>query len=441
MNLHWLMTLAFAGSWGVVLSGHAQTELQAGPRPAQAPQRDPSGAQASRGEPLRLRDAVARSLSEHPALAADVAQLRAVQARAERESLAPPLVAGAGVENVGGTGNLSGVQSAETTLRLSRVIELGGKRAARRALGAAQVAQQRNSAQVTRIEVAGRTTTRFIEVLADQQRLAFAQEGVAQAERTRREVARWVAEARNPESDLRAAEIALADAELEREHAEHELAAARVSLAASWGSFTPDFVEVAGALDALPAVEDFETLAARLPMTAAQRDSLLQAEAIKARRQVAVAGRSPDIDLSLGVRRLEAFDDQGLVMSVSVPLGSRTRANLAIAEAEADLAAVFARRDAQRSESHQDLFQRYQELLHARTEYFAVRDIMLPKAEQAVAFTRRGFEAGNFSFLMLAQAQRTLLELRERSIEAAARYHTRLVEIERLTALASETNP
>lgn len=441
MNLRWLMALAFAGSWGVVLSGHAQTEFQTGPLPAQARQLVPSAAEASRAEPLRLQEAVARSLSEHPSLAAEAAQLLAVQARAEREALAPPLVVGGSFENAVGTGNLSGVRSAETTLRLSRVIELGGKRAARQALGEAQVAQQRNAAQATRIEVAGRTTTRFIEVLADQQRLAFAHERVTQAERTRREVAGWVAAARNPESDLRAAEIALAQAELEREHAEHELAAARVSLAASWGSFTPDFDAVAGELDALPAVEDFETLAARLTMTASQRDSLLQAQAISARRQVAVAGRSPDIDLSLGVRRLEAFDDQGLVMSVSVPLGSRPRANLAIAEADAELAAVIARRDAQRSESHQDLFERYQELLHARTEYVAVRDTMLPKAEQAYAFTRRGFEAGNFSFLMLAQAQRTLFELRERSVEAAARYHTRLVEIERLTVVAPETNP
>ena len=416
MNLHWLLALAFASGCGVVPAGQA-------------------------AEPLRLEQAVARSLASNPSLAAETAELRAVQARAEREGLPTPYVAGADLENVGGSGALGGIRSAETTLRLSRVIELGGKRAARQALGAAQVAQQGNAAQVVRTQVASRTTMRFIEVLADQQRLAFAHERVVQAERTRREVAGWVAAARNPESDLHAAEIALAHAELEREHAEHELAAARVSLAASWGSFTPEFGAVVGVLDDLPAVEEFDTLAARLPLTASQRDSLLLAEAINARRQVAVAGRSPDIDLSFGVRRLQAFDDQGLVMSVSVPLGSRPRADLAIAEADAELAAVVARREAQRSESHQDLFERYQELLHARTEYVTVRDTMLPKAEQAVAFTRRGFEAGNFSFLMLAQAQRTLFELRERSVEAAARYHTHLVEIERLTVVASENLP
>src|SRR3546814_4511290 len=77
---------------------------------------------------------------------------------------------------------------------------------------------------------------------------------------------------------------------------------------------------------------------------------------------------TPDIDVSIGVRRLEALDDQGLVMSVSVPLGSRPRASLAIAEADAQLAAVQLRREAQRAESRQALFALYQEMRHARTE-------------------------------------------------------------------------
>lgn len=416
MNLRWLMVLAFAWANGVVPSGHA-------------------------AEPLRLEEAVARSLAANPSLAAEAAELRAVQARAEREGLPTPYIAGADVENVAGTGALSGVHSAETTLRLGRVIELGGKRAARQALGAAEVARQRNASETARVDIASRTTARFIEVVADQQRLEFAREQVKLADRTRREVAMWVAAARNPESDLRAAEIAVAEAELEREHAEHELASARMTLAASWGAFEPDFTSVTGDLRQLPQTESFEALAARLPMTASQRNSLLEAEAIAARRRVAQASAKPDINVSLGVRRLEALDDQGLVMSVSVPLGSKPPASLAIAEADAQLAALESRRDAQRFESHQALFEKYQELVHARTEYEALRTRMLPKAEQALAFTRRGFEAGRFSFVSLAQAQKTLFDLRARSVEAAARYHTRLVEVERLTAVSTEAAP
>ncbi len=416
MKLRHLLVLALAGACGVVLSGHA-------------------------AEPLRLEQAVARALASNPAVAAESAQLQAIQARAQLEGLPMPYVLGGDLENIGGTGALSGVHAAETTLRVSRVIELGGKRAARQALGGAEIAQQQHQADAARLEIASRTAMRFIEVVADQRRLHDAVERVALAERTRREVAAWVAAARNPESDLRAAEIAVAEAELEREHAEHELASARVTLAASWGALAPDFERVAGELDTLPPVEGFDALAARLSMGLEQRAAALEAETIAARRRSAEASAKPDLHVSLGVRRLEGLDDQGLVMSVSMPLGSRPRAALSISEADAQLAALQARRDAQRIERHQALFEKYQELNHARTEFEMLRTRMLPKAEQALAFTRRGFEAGRFSFYQVAQAQSTLFSLRARSVEAATRYHTLLVEVERLTAVATESAP
>ena len=416
MNLRCLLVLALAGICAVIPLGRA-------------------------AEPLRLEEAVARALASNPSLAAESAELRAIEARARREGLPTPYEISGALENVGGTGALSGIGSAETTLRIGRVIELGGKRAARQALGNAEVGQQRILAETAHIDVASRTSARFIKVVADQQRLDYAEERVEQAELSRREIARWVAAARDPEFHLRAAEIAVIDAELLREHAEHELASARMTLAASWGALTPDFEVVAGDLRELPSIESFETLAARLPMTAEQRASLLEAETITAQRRVATASAKPDITLSLGVRRLEALDDQGLVMSLSVPLGSRSRASHSIAEADAQLAAVEARRDAMRFERHQALFEKYQELNHARTEVEALRTRMLPKAEQAVAFTNAGFKAGRFSFYSLAQAQKTLFELRERDVEAAARYHTLLVEVERLTAVATEVTP
>jgi cobalt-zinc-cadmium efflux system outer membrane protein len=390
---------------------------------------------------LRLQEAIARALASNPTVAAESALLQAVQARAQREGLPTPYTLGADLENIGGTGALSGVHAAETTLRVSRVIELGGKRIARQALGDAEIAQQQHHAEVARIDIASRTTTRFIEVAADQRSLADVIERVKLAERTRREVAAWVAAARNPESDLRAAEIAVAEAELEREHAEHELASARVTLAAAWGAPSPDFERVAGDLDTLPPVEAFDAMAARLPNGIEQRTAMLEAETIAARRRTAEASAKPDLNLSLGVRRLEGLDDQGLVMSVSVPLGSRPRAAFSISEADAQLAALEARRDAQRIERHQALFGKYQELNHARTEFEMLRTRMLPKAEQALSFTRRGFEVGRFSFHQVAQAQGTLFSLRERSIEAAARYHTLLVEVERLAAIAPESAP
>lgn len=416
MNVRQLLVLAFATTYGLAPLGYAD-------------------------EPLRLEQAVARALVSNPAVAAEMAQLQAIQAHAERESLPTPYELGGDFENILGTGALSGVHMAETTLRISRVIERGGKRAARQALGGAQLAQQQHRANATQLDVTSRTAMRFIEVLADQQRVHDAAERVALAERSRREVATWVAAARNPESDLRAAEIALAEAELGRERVKIKLASARVTLAASWGAMRPDFERVSGDLNTLPPVDAFDALSAQLPLGVEPRAAALAAETIRARRRAAEASAKPDLSLSLGVRRLEGLDDQGLVMSVSMPLGSQPRAAFSIREADAQLAALESRRDAQRIEQHQALFEKYQELNHARTEFEMLRERMQPKAEQALALTRSGFTAGRLSFFQVAQAQSTVFALRERAVDAAARYHTLMVEVERLTAAAPESAP
>ena len=413
MTLRYLWVLALAGTCGVVPYGHA-------------------------AESLRLEEAVARALQANPTLQAEAARLQAVRSRASREALPAPYVVGGELENVAGSGGLSGTGSAETTLRIGRVLELGGKRAARQALGGAEVDLQSNAAALARVDIASSTALRFIQVAADQEHIEHADERVQQAERTRREVARWVQAARNPDSDLRAAEIAVADAELEREQAGQALAASKARLAASWGALKPDFERVQADLGALPALDDFDVLAARLPATAQQRSSEFEARTIEARRRVAVASARPDLNVSLGVRRLEATDDQGLVMSVSVPLGNRRRSDFSVAEADADLASLQARTEAAHIERRQQLFDLYQSLQQAQSEVASLRQRMLPKAEEAARLTRRGFEAGRFSFLSLAQAEKTLFDLREREVEAAARYHTLLVEVERLTAPAPD---
>lgn len=385
-------------------------------------------------EPLRLEEAVVRALQANPTIQAEAARLEAVRNRANREALPAPYVVGADFENVAGTDGLSGVDSAETTLRLGHVLELGGKRDARRALGTAEINLQRSAEGIARLDITNSTAQRFIQTAVAQEHVEHAQERVRHADRTRREVARWVQAARNPDSDLRAAEITLADAELQHEQALQALQGAKARLAASWGALTPDFDSVAADLDTLPPLADFESLAVRLPQTPQQRLAQLESESIAARRRIAVASGKPDVNVSLGVRRLEATGDQGLVMSFSVPLGSQRRASYSVAEADADLAAIQARAQAAGLEQRQQLFDRYQQMQQARSEVEALRNRMLPKAQEAVSLTRRGFEAGRFSFLALAQAEKTLFDLREREVESAARYYTLMVEVERLTA-------
>ena len=180
-------------------------------------------------------------------------------------------------------------------------------------------------------------------------------------------------------------------------------------------------------------------MTARLPQTPEATAFELDAARITADRAVALAAARADVSLSLGVRRLEALDDQGLVLSFGMPFGTAERSSLAVARADAERAALDAKADAALLETQQKLFARYQELRHARTEFEAVGARMIPAAEKALALTQAGYNDARYSILQLTQAQATVLQLRQEQLAAAARYHQLLAQIERSTAVSGET--
>lgn len=275
-----------------------------------------------------------------------------------------------------------------------------------------------------------------VTIVEAQHELELTASQVALATETASAVEHRVARGVAPEGDVAMAEIALARAELAREHAEHELASARFSLASLWGATGPTAIEADGDLLALPALPEFESLASRLHATPEATSFEADIARIEADRQVARSLARPDLAFTAGVRRLEALDDQALVFSFSMPFGTQDRSAFAVARTDAELDALVARRDAAVLEARQQLFARYQELRHARTEHEALAQRMIPAAERGLALTRAGYDAARYSVVQLTQAQSTLLQLQLDRLAAAARYHTLFADIERSTATA-----
>ena len=106
-----------------------------------------------------MNEAVDRAVAGSPALGAERAAITAAEQQVRLDGLAPPMTVGGEMENFAGTGNLSGIDDAEFTLRVGKTFELGGKREARQALGASRVALQGNELERRRLDV----VTRAIE--------------------------------------------------------------------------------------------------------------------------------------------------------------------------------------------------------------------------------------------------------------------------------------
>lgn len=382
-------------------------------------------------EPLRLEDAIIRTLERNPDLAVFAHELKAQQGRVQQTGARPPIEAGLLVENALGTGSRSNFDSAETTLSLAFMLEHGALQR-RRDAAAASTDVLDVDLEIRRLDAAAEASRRFIAVLEAQQHVLELQRARELAEQTLEAVQARVRAAKVPQAEQARAQASLARARLEEEHAEHELRTARRLLAALWGELDPTFTEATGTLSNLPNLPTFESLRAELDKNP-DFDRLVSEQRLRETElRLAETKRRPAWQVTTGVRRFEDGDDHAFVLGLTVPLPSRDYARGAIAEARAHLDAVDARRSAQRVRLDAELFAVYQELNHALLEATMLRDEVLPPMERAVDESRYAYERGRYGYVEWLAAQRELLDTRRALSAAYARVHRNRVEIERL---------
>lgn len=383
--------------------------------------------------PLTLRQAIQAALAANPDLAGFAYELRAQDARTDAAGLRPAPTLSADVENILGSGDHRRLNDAETTFALSQVVELGGKRAAR--VGAARAGRELLTVteQAAQLDVLAEVTRRFIHVAGDQEQFALTRKATALARETVQAVNLRVQAAKAPQAELRRARITLARAEVEQEHAEHELRTSRRRLAALWGDGEARFGRVAADLYRLPHPVPFEDLLARLDRNPDFVRFASEARLRDAELRLAEARRRADITVSGGLRHLEATGDQALVVGFSLPLGAGRRAAPAIAEASALRALTDAQRQAAEVRARTQLYALYQELGHAITETRLLQDRVLPEMTAALDETRDAYQRGRYSYLEWVEAQREFIAIRRSLIEAAQNAQVFQAEIERLT--------
>lgn len=390
---------------------------------------------------LRLEDALAAGLLRNPELAADAYEVRAREAALLQAGAHPNPTVSLEFEDFAGSGDFSGFDSAQTTLLLGQLIELGGKRAARIELATATRDLASWDYEVRRIDVLVRTAGAFVDVLAAQERHRLAGEALELARSMQGAAARRLrAGIGSPAEQIRA-EVRVDVAGVELEHTEHALATARQALAASWAGDAPLFQRAEGELERLPAVPSLADLELRIegsPSVARWQTELAQRDA---QRATATSARVPDVTLKAGPRRLSGPEDTALVVGVSVPLPLWDRNRGAIAEAEHRLAQVAAEKRAARVRTVTELATARVRLEAASEEAALLRTRVLPGTERAVEALRRGYAAGRSPQLEVLDAERERLAAHEQYLSALSEAHHSAQQIERLTGVPLEVRP
>lgn len=382
---------------------------------------------------LTLGQAIEVALARNPDLAASGYELKAADARIAQARLRPNPEVSVQLDNLAIGGAARGTDVLGSTLSLSQVIEMGGKRARRTDVAGMDRDLVGIERQAQQLDVLAEVTRRFITLIAAQERVVFAQSARELTQRTLDAITTRVRAARSPEAERSRARIAVTRALVEEQQAGSELRGARSALTALWGSQEPTFTRARADLFALDTVESFEGLIQKLERNPGFVRFASEARLRDAELRLAQAQARPNITVGVGVGRFNDTRTTGLTAGFSMPLPLFDRNQGAIREAQVRRTQTDAQREAAFLRARAAVYGLYQQLAASRTSLQTLRDDALPQAQQALDQTQYGYERGRFSYLELATAQQELLQLRAALIEVAADYHRELAEIERLT--------
>ncbi|MBS0450538.1 MAG: TolC family protein [Proteobacteria bacterium] len=363
---------------------------------------------------LTLAQALARAESGSPQLSAARLELAANEGSVVQAGVLPNPELGVELEDF---------QKATrtTTATLSIPLELGGKRAAR--VSAAERGRALAGAELesTRASVRAATIAAYFELLVAQERVQVAAATHEIATRATTSAQRRVQAGRISPVDATRAQVAQANAALALSEARAALEAARRQLALQWGADAADFARAAPANPAMPQRPGLDALLGRLDESPAMRASRLSLEHRRALVDVEVSKGTPDMSLVVGAKRdNELGRNQAVVgLNIPLPLFDRNQGNVQEANQRA-LKAEDEHRARQASLRH-ELRNASAQLDSARNTEQQLRTVVLPAAQQAQEAATVGFEAGKFNQLDVLDAQRTLLEARERLLDAQAR--------------------
>jgi cobalt-zinc-cadmium efflux system outer membrane protein len=346
-------------------------------------------------------------------------------------------------DNSFGSGPYRGTRSAETTLQISQLFELFGKRDARIAAGQAGVETAAIQRKAIRLEVLAETAGAFLNVLGGQRRIQILDEQIAEIDRITPLLQRRVDAGASLVAEIGRAEVASALVKADRERVRSLLATSRRELAVLMGDTAPKFSAVSGRLDATGRPPSFNAVIAAIDAN----PQLMRWTAVYAQRNaellIARLRPYPDVRVNAGWRHFNDTGDDAvrLGVTVAIPVFDQNQGN--ILSAQESLAKTRAEREANRNSLIVLAGRAYDTLQGSLRELAILRDSAIPKSRQASDAIFEGYGQGRFTLLEVLDAQASVAQARLREQEAQQNFHVAVAIIEGLVgnpfALARES--
>ena len=382
--------------------------------------------------PLTLREALQQAARANPRLEAADRNIGMADGRRQQANTIPNPTVGFEVDNFA-PGNSETVGGAETTLMLSQVIELGGKRDARVAAALGDVDAMRWEREATRLELLSETTLAFIDALSSQRRVQFLERHAASLEKLVPLMQRRSEAGASSPSEVTRTQAAVGMTRLERERARLDYALARRKITSLMGREAPDFAVVSGdfgrtvrpaALESLIRAIDDNPQLMRWTAIRAQRDGELLVARLKA---------TPDVTAGLGWRYYSDTGQNAVRLGVSMPIPVFDRNRGGIQEAQENTRKVHAERASNRLALIEVVAKAHDTAANQLQQLDLVRRTILPAARQTLTTIETGYSQGRFTVLEILDAYRSVADAVLMEHDALASFHSAVATIEGLT--------
>ena len=378
---------------------------------------------------ITLDEAIRLAISHNPGLAAAIHEMKARVGAAQQDAMLPNPVLVAEFEEFGGSGIYSGTDVMTSSIGISQEILLGGKLSVRKLL-AEEIRKQtilENDAQL--VTLSSEVGKKFIDVYIAQEKLKLARNDLQLTLASAEAISKRVASGEASPLEKTKFSVETAAAETTVKRVARILQAARLALAATWGSAAADFAGVADDFLSIPSLDHEEQLLKQLKNNPTYRLLTENVTLAENKFQLAKAEAVPDIEIGGGIQQFKETNDHAYFLDVSIPLPLINRNQGGIAAAQATLNQTKKEKEAGMLELQTNLMTTISILEGVWGNYLAVRNVIVPASEQVFASVQKAYRLGEQDYLELLEAQRSLLKARNEHLELLAEFWQLKLEV------------
>lgn len=295
--------------------------------------------------------------------------------------------------------------------QLTQEIVTRGKLRLNRAAATREVTQAELRFVRARFDLLTAVRREYYSILANQSRVAILTQLVSIARESETSVAKLVQGGENTQADLLLIEIERQKAEVGLENAQAYLDANRHQLAATIGTPSAPIAELSGDLKG-PSSE-FNLLARRegaLDDNALVEIARTEADRTRILLQRAIVEPFPNVTVGGGYMQQASFPNNIGLLSVEVPVPVWNRNQGNIRSARASISSATASIQRTRNDLIGQLAMAVGRYEVAAQQAKRFETAIIPKAKESLTITQRAIKGGQFSTLMLLQAQRSAFE-------------------------------